>query len=280
MPSSPLTTTLIQSTILNAISNILAQLIDQHQNTNPFRFHLNLPALLQFIVYAVIVVFPNFYWQRYLEARWPGFPRRLRWRWRRKWNWKWKWPWQWQWQSDLASSIHHNHHRANLPLNPIPASTSTSAAAAAAAATLKMQDAVITIIDDTHIPPSTTLIKDKPVLAIPRRSWFWSSPSPSPSPSSSGLCNFAIKFMLDQTVGSVVNIVLFLVLISLLKGDGWGRTVEMVHEDFGPIMLARLYYRPVVSGLLFTVVPVDRRVVFGSACGVIWGVYLSLYAAV
>ena len=35
-----------------------------------------------------------------------------------------------------------------------------------------------------------------------------------------------------------------------------------------------------VSTLMYTLVPVDRRVVFGSACGVIWGVYLSLYAAV
>lgn len=51
-------------------------------------------------------------------------------------------------------------------------------------------------------------------------------------------------------------------------------------QDFKPIMIARLKYRPVVSTLMYTVVPVDRRVVFGSACGVIWGVYLSLYAAV
>jgi hypothetical protein len=47
-----------------------------------------------------------------------------------------------------------------------------------------------------------------------------------------------------------------------------------------PIMLARLKFRPIVSTLLYTVVPLERRVVFGSACGVIWGVYLSLYAAV
>lgn len=45
-------------------------------------------------------------------------------------------------------------------------------------------------------------------------------------------------------------------------------------------MVARLKYRPVVSALLYTVVPVERRVVFGSACGVVWGIYLSLYAAV
>lgn len=51
-------------------------------------------------------------------------------------------------------------------------------------------------------------------------------------------------------------------------------------QDFWPITIARFKFRPVVSILMYTVVPVDRRVVFGSACGVIWGVYLSLYAAV
>ncbi|GKZ19262.1 hypothetical protein AbraCBS73388_003592 [Aspergillus brasiliensis] len=89
-----------------------------------------------------------------------------------------------------------------------------------------------------------------------------------------------MKFLLDQTVGSVMNIVLFIVLINLLKGVGWGDVWGLVCEDFKPIMIARLKYRPVVSLLMYTVVPVDRRVVFGSACGVIWGVYLSLYAVV
>lgn len=89
-----------------------------------------------------------------------------------------------------------------------------------------------------------------------------------------------MKFVLDQTVGSVMNILLFIVLINVLKGVGWSRIGELIYEDFGPIMVARLKYRPVVSALLYTVVPVERRVVFGSACGVVWGIYLSLYAAV
>lgn len=40
-----------------------------------------------------------------------------------------------------------------------------------------------------------------------------------------------MKFLLDQTVGSVGNIVLFIVLINLLKGVGvggvWGLVVEV-----------------------------------------------------
>lgn len=96
----------------------------------------------------------------------------------------------------------------------------------------------------------------------------------------SGLHAFMMKFLFDQTIAGVVNIVLFVALINLLKGASFGRVWELVLEDFRPIMIARFKYRPVVSTLMYTVIPVDRRVVFGSACGVIWGVYLSLYAAV
>ncbi|KAI3007485.1 hypothetical protein CBS147346_3294 [Aspergillus niger] len=60
---SPLTTTFIQSTILNAIANILAQIIDHHRKSKT-TFTPNLPALLQFITYGIIIVPPNFIWQR------------------------------------------------------------------------------------------------------------------------------------------------------------------------------------------------------------------------
>lgn len=98
---------------------------------------------------------PNFYWQRYIEGRFPGFPN-LR-----------------------------NVFKSNAE-------------------------------------------KDKPVLdledsltrkeRLPQRQTFSSGPS-SASPSGSGWRNFAMKFILDQTVAGVVNIVLFVVLINLLKGE-------------------------------------------------------------
>lgn len=51
-----------------------------------------------------------------------------------------------------------------------------------------------------------------------------------------------------------------------------------VREDMYDIMIARLEYRPLVAALMYTVIPVDKRVVFGSFCGVIWSVYLSLHS--
>lgn len=39
-------------------------------------FTLNTLALLQFVTYGILIVPVNFYWQRALETRYPGFPSR------------------------------------------------------------------------------------------------------------------------------------------------------------------------------------------------------------
>ncbi|KAH2293159.1 hypothetical protein KXV50_003788 [Aspergillus fumigatus] len=198
-------------------------------------FTLNTLALLQFLTYAIIIVPINFSWQKYLEARWPGFPGRK------------------------------------------GRSTPTAVAGAEA-----KTGAVVVTVESADLLPVKEKVEEKQRVSAarprPRSRWRWRSRSRLRS--RSGLGNFLMKFVLDQTVGSVMNILLFIVLINVLKGVGWSRIGELIYEDFGPIMVARLKYRPVVSALLYTVVPVERRVVFGSACGVVWGIYLSLYAAV
>ncbi|KAL1970352.1 hypothetical protein VTN77DRAFT_5512 [Rasamsonia byssochlamydoides] len=241
---SPLTVTLVQSTIINAISNVLAQIIDQWKHDKPFK--LNVIALIQFVTYAIIIVPINFSWQKYIEARYPGFPTAAT-------TWK-----RWRWTS------FNNRHVG-------PSSSG------------RVDDRPIVIpISADHNNTTTNdipmMIKDKPAATAPHR--WRSSRNSSSSSTSSGMRNFLMKFFLDQTVGSVMNILLFIVLINLLKGASWSVVWEAIGKDFYPIMIARLKYRPVVSTLMYTVVPVDRRVVFGSACGVIWGIYLSLYAAV
>ncbi|GAD97846.1 peroxisomal membrane protein 2, pxmp2, putative [Paecilomyces variotii No. 5] len=217
---SPLGATLIQSSILNAISNILAQLIDQYKHGKPLS--LNVIALIQFVTYAVIIVPMNFSWQRYVEARFPGFPTTRGWR---------------RGRASTSSSV----------VSSSPAFFTTP----------------------TAPPPDVLPRKEKPARdTIPAAG------------SNSGMRNFIIKFMLDQTIAGFVNIVVFIFLINLLKGASLSTIWELICKDFWPITVARSKFRPVVSFLLYTVVPVDRRVVFGSACGVIWGIYLSLYAAV
>lgn len=50
----------------------------------------------------------------------------------------------------------------------------------------------------------------------------------APRARKSGLYAFMMKFLFDQTVAGVVNIVLFVVLINLLKGETVGRVWELV----------------------------------------------------
>ena len=57
-----------------------------------------------------------------------------------------------------------------------------------------------------------------------------SSSSSSSESSSSGMRNFVIKFLLDQTAGALLNITLFIVSINLLKGEGPTRIWELIGE--------------------------------------------------
>ncbi|KAL4912210.1 hypothetical protein BDW62DRAFT_26384 [Aspergillus aurantiobrunneus] len=219
MPPSSYNTLLIisfQSTLLNAVSNVLAQLIDQYKKDKPFS--LNVLAFLQFITYGIIIVPINHYWQRWLEVTFPGF---------------------------LFQATDTRALSSSSP-GSLPVSVPTSSRG-----------------DDV------VEVKEKIV-----------STSPPPSGKRRRIFNFSLKFLLDLSVGGVLNIFLFVALINLLKGASFDRTWELVLEDFKPIMIARLKFRPVVSTLMYTVIPLDRRVVFGSAAGVIWGIFLSLYAAV
>lgn len=52
---------------------------------------------------------------------------------------------------------------------------------------------------------------------------------------SSGMRSFAMKFFFDQTVGSVLNIILFIITINLLKGEGWNRIWELIGEVCCPL---------------------------------------------
>ena len=46
-----------------------------------------------------------------------------------------------------------------------------------------------------------------------------------------------------------------------------------------PIIVAGYKMWPIASVVNFTLIPVERRIVFLSAVGWVWGVYLSLVAA-
>lgn len=230
-------------------------------------------ALLQFVSYGILIVPLNFYWQRALETQYPGFPSRAE-------------------------------------ISTLFSSRSCSFKALCSLASLRSFCVSLwpwSADPDAQLPHHRE--KEKEKMAEIQEQTQGQGPSRwAPRMRKSGLHAFMMKFLFDQTVAGVVNIVLFVFLINVLKGVALGRVWELIIEvclldlllslmsrysahnntpfsnyakqDFRPIMIARMKYRPIVSTLMYTVIPVDRRVVFASACGVIWGIYLSLYAAV
>jgi hypothetical protein len=97
--------------------------------------------------------------------------------------------------------------------------------------------------------------------------------------------NLLAKFTLDQTIGAVVNTLLFLVYMAYVNNAGakgtasWSAVQADVSERFWPMILDGYKFWPAVSLASFLWVPVDKRVVFGCSVGVLWGVYLSLSVA-
>lgn len=64
-----------------------------------------------------------------------------------------------------------------------------------------------------------------------------------------------------------------------LKGHGPARIAATLRAETWPIMWASYTVWPVASVVSFTFVPVERRIVFLSAVGLCWGVYMSVVAA-
>lgn len=117
------------------------------------------------------------------------------------------------------------------------------------------------------------------------------------------------KFVLDQTVGAAVNTVLFSTFTHSIQaamahrpataGPGadsaaflasgkaldysqvdWRVVVARSRLDFWPLMRAALGLWPWVSLFNFTMVKtVEMRNLVGALAGVVWGIYMSLFAA-
>lgn len=121
--------------------------------------------------------------------------------------------------------------------------------------------------------------------------------------------NTAIKWFLDQTVGCAVNTFLFSLFMHsihiamdrplgsplstpdqsvryLLGGHvdygkvDWGQVVAQSQAEFADIVLASWKLWPIVSVVNFAFVKsVQGRNLLGSLAGVVWGIYMSLFAA-
>ncbi|KAB5547092.1 Mpv17/PMP22 family protein [Coniochaeta sp. 2T2.1] len=70
MALPPMLNVTLQSSVIGAVSNILAQFITSQQNNTPFT--INWVPVFQFFLYAVVSTPPNFLWQQYLEETFPA----------------------------------------------------------------------------------------------------------------------------------------------------------------------------------------------------------------
>ncbi|KAF1809474.1 hypothetical protein P152DRAFT_509214 [Eremomyces bilateralis CBS 781.70] len=91
------------------------------------------------------------------------------------------------------------------------------------------------------------------------------------------LRNTMTKWFIDCiTLGAVVNTVLFLVLMGIMKGYTTEKIYGMAWSETVPIIVAGYRVWPIASIISFSCVPVEKRIVFLSAVGLAWGVYMSL----
>ncbi|KAI0965014.1 Mpv17/PMP22 family protein [Xylaria arbuscula] len=71
MALPPIVSATLQSAVLAATSNILAQCLTAYQTDTPLVF--DLVPIFQFVLYAFINVPPNFLWQDFLESAFPAY---------------------------------------------------------------------------------------------------------------------------------------------------------------------------------------------------------------
>ncbi|PNS14367.1 hypothetical protein CAC42_6880 [Sphaceloma murrayae] len=81
------------------------------------------------------------------------------------------------------------------------------------------------------------------------------------------------------TVGAIINTVAFLVIMGIMKSKSIPEIGAAVRKDTIPIIVAGYKIWPFASVISFTFVPVEKRIVFLSSVGFLWGIYMSLVAA-
>ncbi|KAM3414761.1 hypothetical protein BST61_g9912 [Cercospora zeina] len=92
--------------------------------------------------------------------------------------------------------------------------------------------------------------------------------------------NTAIKWFVDCiTMGALLNTIAFLIVMGVLKGRTIGEIGTALRTETFSIIFASYKLWPLASVVNFTLIPVDKRVIFLSAVGLVWGIYLSFMAA-
>ncbi|KAI9718799.1 MAG: hypothetical protein M1828_006561 [Chrysothrix sp. TS-e1954] len=92
--------------------------------------------------------------------------------------------------------------------------------------------------------------------------------------------NTALKWFIDcMTIGHLFNTVGFLLVMGMLKVQTPTEILDGFKREFWMLIIAGYKMWPLASVINFTLIPVERRIVFLSFVGLCWGIFLSLVAA-
>ncbi|CAK3749078.1 hypothetical protein D6C85_07007 [Lecanosticta acicola] len=92
--------------------------------------------------------------------------------------------------------------------------------------------------------------------------------------------NTMIKWFVDCiSMGALLNTTAFLILMGLMKGRTWNEIATALRTETFPIIFASYKIWPLASVVNFALIPVEKRIVFLSAVGLGWGIYMSLAAS-
>ncbi|PVI04597.1 hypothetical protein DM02DRAFT_611421 [Periconia macrospinosa] len=92
--------------------------------------------------------------------------------------------------------------------------------------------------------------------------------------------NIFCKWFLDcMTLGALINTALFLILMGIMEGKSYAQIETHLRKDMWQIIWDSYKIWPVANFVSTMWCPVEKRIVFLSACGLVWNVYLTLVAA-
>ncbi|KAH0292677.1 putative integral membrane protein, Mpv17/PMP22 family [Aureobasidium namibiae CBS 147.97] len=201
--SSPIAIATVQATIIAAISNVIAQVLELRSNEIPSSF--STPDFLRFVIFTLLTAPPNYLWQHALERLFPA-------------------------------------RKPSTPAKP----------------TLPCYE------DREHDGLIDNQGSQQEEELVTKLDWK----------------NTVVKWLLDcMTLGALLNVTAFIILMSLMKGRSSSQIGNALRTDTFPIIYASYRIWPLASVVNFTLIPVERRIVFLSLVGLIWGIYLSLTAA-
>jgi hypothetical protein len=92
--------------------------------------------------------------------------------------------------------------------------------------------------------------------------------------------NTLTKWFMDCiTVGALVNTVIFFLLMGIFKHQDTATIGHNIRTQTIPLIVAGYKIWPFASIISFSCIPMEKRIIFLNAVGLLWGIYMSLVAA-